>query len=311
MSKRVTGLHSLFEQKQPLVLDGGLSNVLLSMGADLKTSFWCAELLVSDRDMIRQAHLHYLEAGADIITSCTYQASMQGFANLGISETQSRQYMLDSIRLMEEARARYFETHPVRPVYLAASLGPYGAFMADGSEYTGVYDVSDSTLKDFHRARLDALDSAGQDFYAFETIPMLREAEIIAELLTEAGSDCWVSFSCESGTILRDGNKLSEAVQVLKDIPGVFALGVNCVDPAIVSTAIQVIKTSAPDKKVVVYPNAGQQYDAVSKSWSKGGKSVEFTDSCERWIHEGASIVGGCCEIGCHEIRALAEKQNP
>ena len=293
------------DHKSPMVLDGGMSNVLMSLGANLDTELWCAELLDSSPDLILQAHLKYLQAGVDILTSCTYQASVEGFEKLGFRSEQIEELFKDSIRLMQQARDLYFETHAKRPVYLAASLGPYGAYLADGSEYTGNYQVPDATLRKFHAARLECLIGSGHDIVAFETIPRLQEAEIIAELMSNYRMDGWVSFSCSSGQTLRDGTLLSDAAGVFKNIPHVFAVGVNCVPPEIISEAIEVINATVPLKHTVVYPNAGQQYDAQTKTWSSEHQSSNFQYLARQWSRQGANIIGGCCEIGSQEIRGI------
>jgi homocysteine S-methyltransferase len=290
----------------PLVLDGGLSNVLESMGCDLGQRLWSAAMLLTDPDALVRAHLAYLRAGADIITTASYQASIAGFVEAGRSVAEAEALLRRSVELAERARARYRAECPDgADVLIAASIGPYGACLADGSEYTGVYEAGDEELRAFHEPRLRIIAGSGPDLLAFETLPCLREIAILADLLDGVTIPAWFSFCCRDASHLHDGASLSEAIALLKDLPVVFALGANCTAPEYIADVIRLVQEEAPDKRVVVYPNSGEAYDAATGGWRETGEHGDFRRMAAEWIALGADIVGGCCRIGPDHIRSI------
>lgn len=294
---------------QPLVLDGGLSNVLAESGCKLDPLLWTAGLLVSDPESLVAAHLQYLRAGADIVTTAGYQASIPGFRSAGYDEREAKTLLLRAVDLAIEAREQFppeWETGRAGP-FIAASMGPYGAFLADGSEYTGAYGVGDDTLREFHQPRLDVLASSRADLLAFETMPNRREIEVVAGLLAGISIPVWVSFSCLDGSRLRDGEGLAEVVPLLATIPEIFALGVNCTAPEHVSDVIRLLRELAPGKKIVVYPNSGEIYQPTTRTWLGSSDPRDFRSMASAWLRDGADIIGGCCQIGPAHIRQLRE----
>lgn len=292
----------------PVILDGGLSNVLESMGCDLDHKLWSARLIKSNPEAIIKAHLCYLEAGATCITTSGYQASVQGFMDMGATREQARQLMLDAVSLAVTARKQFLNSTGLkRSIYIAASLGPYGAYLANGAEYTGDYKVSAAQLIKFHKERLDILETSKADFLAFETIPSLMEVEVLSELLRNSAKPSWVSFSCKDGAHLNDGHKIHDAVKILADHSTVFAIGVNCTAPKYINQIIEVLKNEAPDKKIVVYPNSGEVYHAKSRSWIGVADPVLFGEMAEEWLANGADIIGGCCRIGPDHILKIKD----
>ena len=235
--------------KYPLILDGGLSNVLESFGCDLNQQLWSAKILIDQPEMIIQAHLAYLEAGAQCITSSSYQATIKGFERIGLNRSGAAKMMIKSIELAEEARNIFIKKHPKsEPVFLAASIGPYGAFLADGSEYRGDYTISDNELKQFHSEKMRVLESTDVDFLAFETIPSLQEIKILSELIDRSKKPCWISFSCKDSELLNDGSKIIDAVKICSSTTNLFALGVNCTAPKYISSIIKNIRPFVKDK---------------------------------------------------------------
>ncbi len=292
----------------PVILDGGLSNVLESMGCDLDHKLWSARLIKSNPEAIVKAHLTYLEAGATCITTSGYQASFDGFIELGASKKQAIQLLLDSVSLAVKARKQFLSSQaPNRSIYIAASLGPYGAYLANGAEYTGDYGVSATHLIRFHKERLHVLEASKADFLAFETIPSLLEAEVLSELLLSSVKPSWVSFSCKDGSHLNDGHKIHDAAKILADHPTVFAIGVNCTAPKYINKIIDILKIEAPDKRIIVYPNSGEVYHAKSKSWIGVADPVLFRKMAEEWLENGADIIGGCCRIGPEHILKIKD----
>lgn len=290
----------------PLLLDGGLSNELEKQGCDLNQKLWSAKLLESNPEAIILAHLSYLESGAQCIITSSYQATLPGFMAIGHNEASASELILRSVHLAKEARNRFLSLNPQasKPL-IAASIGPYGAYLADGSEYRGDYGISDQALKDFHEPRITLLDTSEADLLACETIPSYREAKVLSEILENVKKPTWVSFSCKDGKHISDGIPIDQCASLFAYHPTVFAIGVNCTSPEFISELIRSIKTKSGNKKIVVYPNSGATYHAESKTWS----SLSNLFSCEvmvkEWMDLGADIVGGCCGVGPQQIKAM------
>lgn len=291
----------------PLVIDGGLSNQLEEQGWNLDHKLWSANLLIEHPEAITQAHLAYLEAGAQCISTSSYQATIPGIMSMGFDRTSAEDLILRTVSLAEEAGAKFMTLHPESSgPLIAASIGPYGAFLADGSEYRGDYGVSDRELRDFHLRRIELLDASNADILACETIPSFQEAKVLSELLMDTKKRSWISFSCKDEEHLNDGTSIRECAMFFARHPNVFAIGVNCTAPRYISGLIREIKNHSGEKKVVVYPNSGEVYDAENKTWS----GITDPSSCERmakeWLDQGADIIGGCCRMGPEHIKALS-----
>jgi homocysteine S-methyltransferase len=285
---------------RPLVLDGGLSNVLEESGCDLDSALWTAGLLRTNPEAIVQAHVAYLRAGADIITTASYQASVPGFVNAGLSTEEGRGLMQHAVELADEARCRFLEeSAPIdRSILIAASAGPYGAYLADGSEYSGVYEASDAELRDYHAPKIECLLETGADLLALETLPSLREIAVLAELLEAVDRPSWVSFCCRDGRHLHDGSQVTDAVELMRSVPCVFALGANCTPPAHIAELIRLVRKAAPRQRVVVYPNSGEIYRADTGTWVGTSDPEDWRGLVTEWVELGADVVGGCCRIG-------------
>ena len=292
----------------PLLLDGGLSNELERQGCNLNQKLWSAKLLESNPEAIILAHLSYLESGAGCIITSSYQATLPGFMAIGYDKPSASGLILKSVQLAEEARSRFLSLNPhaSKPL-IAASIGPYGAYLADGSEYRGDYVISDQELTDFHEPRINLLDNSTADILAYETIPCFQEAKVLSEILKNVKKPAWISFSCKDGKHISDGTPIEQCAAYFAHHPTVFAIGVNCTSPEFISALIRSIKTKSGNKKIVVYPNSGAVYHAKSKTWS----GLSDLSSCEimvkEWMDLGADIIGGCCGIGPQQIKAMSK----
>jgi len=306
--KNIT-IRTFLEQQGVLILDGGLATTLEAGGADLGGALWSARLLRDDPERIRAAHLAFLEAGADCITTASYQGSVQGFMSQGLTRQDAADLLVGSVRLALEARELFWGLKSnregrVRPL-VAASIGPYGAFTADGAEYTGDYGMSMDELVDFHRHRWQLLAGAGADLLACETIPSLKETKALVELLGERdGITAWFSFSCRNGQEISDGSRLCEAVALLAGQAGVAAVGVNCTDPSHITSLIRICREET-DLPVVVYPNSGEAWDQERKCWRPGTACFDLPAMAQEWREAGATMIGGCCRVGPDEIRKI------
>lgn len=289
------------------VLDGGLATELDSRGFDLADALWSARLLADAPEAIEAVHLDYFEAGADIAITASYQASYEGFAARGYSRDETTLLLQRSVALAQAARDRFHARHPdsERTLHVAASVGAYGATLHDGSEYRGDYKLDERALADFHRLRLTALLGAAPDLLACETIPSLLEARAIVRVLHEHPSArAWITFTCRDGTHTAAGDEIAECARVLDAEPQVVAIGINCVDPALVTSLVRTI-ASGTDKPIVIYPNSGEVWSAEAHCWE--GTATRFTLYLDEWIDAGASWLGGCCRTTPADIRRVRE----
>lgn len=284
-----------------VVLDGGMSNALEDRGHDLSDDLWTARLLRDEPAEVVAVHRAFFEAGADVATTASYQASVPGLVRAGLSEQAAAELIASSVHRAREA-ADEVAASTGRQLLVAASVGPYGAALADGSEYVGRYGVSAATLRDFHAPRLELLASAGPDLLAVETIPDLEEAEVLVPLLDELGVPAWFSYSVSDGAT-RAGHPLRAAYDVLAGSTAVRAAGVNCSAPADVLAAVQAA-VSARGGPAVAYPNRGETWDATTNTWAGQG-SFDLALAAT-WVEAGARLVGGCCRVGPADIAQLA-----
>ena len=279
----------------PLVLDGGLATELERRGADLRDPLWSARILLEDPDLIRAVHADYVAAGADVAISASYQASFEGFANRGLDHGRAAALMRRSVELAREASDGRI---------VAASVGPYGAVLADGSEYDGRYGLEVRDLVDFHRPRIETLLEAEPDVLAIETIPSIVEAEALVAILEDLPDvAAWISFSCYDGAHISDGTPFADAATMAASSPRVVAVGVNCSPPVHVPALLSSARVHTP---LLAYPNLGSTWDAATKSWIVEGARPDLAAAASDWRAAGASIVGGCCGTTPEDIRAIA-----
>jgi len=290
-----------------IVLDGGLATELEAQGCDIGNELWSAGILRSNPSAIVDAHLAFLEAGANIIISASYQASRKGFMSLGLSEQQADDLIFSSVDLAHTARQKFLDAHAdasLTPM-VAASIGPYGATVHDGSEYTGDYDIDEEGLRKFHADRLHLLDRSGADVLACETIPNFSEARVLHDLLMDVESPAWVSFCCRDEQCISDGTALQEVAMIFRDHPRVLALGVNCTAPHLITSLIEEIRQATPNKAIVVYPNSGETYEVKDNSWHGSDSSIDCAEESSAWFNAGAKIIGGCCRVSPEHISAM------
>ena len=302
------GIENIIKPESPFIIDGGLSNVLEEQGCDLNNKLWTANLLDKNPEAIIQAHYNYLKAGAQCITTASYQASIPGLIAIGYTRDTAEKLIIKSIQLAEIAIEKALESNIIdcKPL-IAASVGPYGAYLADGSEYHGNYGVTDEILREFHLERIGILDHSDADILACETIPSFQEGKVLSELLNHVSKPVWISFSCKDEQHLNDGSKIEDIVSVFRNHPKVFAIGANCTDPKYISGIIKCLKANSANKKIIVYPNSGEAYNAKSKTWLGLSDPKLFVTMSKEWSELGADIIGGCCRIGPEHIRNLSE----
>ncbi|MFF1482486.1 homocysteine S-methyltransferase [Streptomyces sp. NPDC058301] len=322
--------------EQTVVLDGGLSNQLEDQGCGLSDPLWSARLLADDPSQIEAAHEAYVRAGAHVLITSSYQATYEGFARRGVPRREATALLARSVELARKAGETGAgrgvgggEGEPPKnaEVWVAASIGPYGAFLADGSEYRGRYGLTVKELERFHRPRVETLAEAEPDVLALETVPDADEAEALLRAVEGCGVPVWLSYSVEAhgvgsygleshgtkphgvasdgveGLRTRAGQPLEEAFALVAGLDQVIAVGVNCCTPAVADRAVE-LAASVTGKPVVVYPNSGERWDARARSW-RGGATFD-PSRVQAWQAAGARLVGGCCRVGPAEIARLA-----
>ncbi|MFI5471609.1 homocysteine S-methyltransferase [Streptomyces cacaoi] len=285
-----------------VVLDGGMSNQLESAGHDLSDELWSARLLAEQPEAITQAHLAYFEAGANVAITSSYQATFEGFAKRGIDQDEAARLLALSVELAQEAARQARHKSLAHPLWVAASVGPYGAMLADGSEYRGRYGLSIAELERFHRPRLEVLAAAAPDVLALETVPDADEAEALLRAVRGLGVPAWLSYSI-AGDRTRAGQPLDEAFALAADADEVIAVGVNCCAPEDVEAAVTTA-ARVTGKPVVVYPNSGEVWDAEARAWN--GRSTFTAEQVLGWRESGARLIGGCCRVGPEAVASIA-----
>ncbi|WP_240139493.1 homocysteine S-methyltransferase [Streptomyces sp. MUM 178J] len=279
-----------------VLLDGGLSNQLQAQGCDLSDDLWSARLLADGPGQIEAAHTAYARAGAEVLITASYQATFEGFARRGVTRRETEALLTRSVTLARRAA----ETVP-HEVWVAASVGPYGAMLADGSEYRGRYGLSVAELTRFHRPRVETLAAAGPDVLALETVPDADEAEALLRAAEGCGIPLWLTYTATAAHT-RAGQSLADAFALPAAIPAVIAAGVNCVAPADAASAVSIAAT-VTGRPGVAYPNSGEHW-TPAHGWQ--GEKTFTPARLADWTAAGARLIGGCCRVGPRDIADLA-----
>lgn len=306
---------SILDRYPVLVIDGALATELERRGFNLKDELWSAKVLLEAPHAIKQLHYDYLKAGADCVITASYQATIEGFMKRGLSRADAIDLLQKSVRLALEARDEFWAEEANRAgrakPFVAASVGPYGAYLADGSEYRGNYGLSETQLMEFHRPRMKVLIEAGAEVLACETIPSPLEARALVKLLEEfPGVHAWISFSCRDEAHVCEGEKLEECVRQVEASPQVAAVGINCTSPKFIPALIGEAK-KATRKPILVYPNSGETYDASKNDWDGQPLYASFGEEAKVWREAGARLIGGCCRTSPEDIQVIAGWARP
>jgi homocysteine S-methyltransferase len=288
------------------VLDGGMASELEYLGADINGPLWSAHVLEESPQKIVAVHRAYIEAGADIIETASYQVSRMGYAEVGLDPARADAALRHSVALAREAASAF----PSKRVLIAASLGPYGAALHNGAEYHGNYTCTFTDLIEFHRERIQVLAAAAPaeapDLLAFETLPSLAEAEAIGQALAPHPElAVWFAFTCRDERHVARGELLRQCAAAVAAFPQTVAIGVNCTHPALISALISELR-EASDKPIVVYPNSGEGWDAQARCWTGTSDPAAYGENAVEWLAAGAQIIGGCCRTRPAHIREVA-----
>ncbi|WP_052284997.1 homocysteine S-methyltransferase [Kluyvera genomosp. 1] len=300
-------LTAILAENPFVVLDGAMATELEARGCDLADNLWSAKVLMENPQLIYDVHLDYFRAGAQVAITASYQATPDGFAARGLDEVHSRALIARSVELARQARDAYRAENPAaKGLLIAGSVGPYGAYLADGSEYRGDYQRSAQVFQDFHRPRIEALLDAGADLLACETLPSFDEIRALAQLLAEYPvAQAWFSFTLRDAQHLSDGTPLRDVLAFLADYPQILAVGINCIALENTVDALSYLHSQTP-LPLVVYPNSGEHYDAVTKTWHHHGEACATLEGyLPQWLAAGAKLIGGCCRTTPKDIAAL------
>lgn len=303
----------------PVILDGALATYLETLGADISGALWSADILLQNPSLIKQTHLDYYRAGAQVAITASYQASLAGLSkHLKLSDEQGKDVVKKSVQLAQEARDEHLQEtgQEKAQLWIAGSVGPYGAFLADGSEYRGDYVLEKEDMKAFHRGRIQALVDAGVDVLACETIPSLRETEALLELLQQEfeNEEAWFTFTLKDGQHISDGTSLEQIAGLFDGVKQVVAVGFNCTPDDVGLEALRALKPLQEGRrwKMIVYPNSGEQWNAAAREWE--GKRTEgglLAAKTRQWADAGAVLVGGCCRTTPADITVMRDVLQP
>ena len=310
-------IRQILDKTGIMVIDGSMSTALEALGADLNSKLWTAKTLKDSPELVKQVHLGYFRAGADCGITCSYQATIPGLMDNGCTREEAERLIARSVEVFLEARQEWWESEGKRegrawPLCLAG-VGPYGAYLADGSEYRGNYGVSDEVLDEFHRRRAEILFEAGADVLLIETQPSLHEALLVAGIAEELGMSYWVSFSCKDGKHTCEGNLVRDCAKAFATgHPHCAMIGVNCSKPEHIESLVFELKAGldGTDIPIGVYPNSGEEYDPITKTWHGKGDCRDFGEYALSYMRAGADAVGGCCTTVQKHIRQVAEARS-
>lgn len=281
------------------VIDGGLSTALELLGADISGPLWTAQTVIDDPALLERAHRSFVESGADIIATASYQCGTKQFEAIGLTSKEAR----DALASMTSIARRAVEGTSVA---VAASVGPFGASLANGSEYNGRYGVEWQIVEDYHREKLAILVDSGPDLIAIETIPLADEALLIAEILEELGAPpAWFSFGFADETQTYGLDGVDNAVLAIAGYADLVAIGMNCTHPRYVDSLLASMNELASGIPLIVYPNHGREWDAVARCWIGDSISISSVETVRRWIERGARFIGGCCGVDPDDIAHL------
>jgi homocysteine S-methyltransferase len=304
-------IEMILAQHTIMIIDGAFGTELERQGYNINDALWSAKILIENPEAIAKVHEDYLKAGADCITTASYQASFDGFMKRGLSEDDAKHLIQSSVYIAKQVRDAFWQDaslHVKRSKPLvAASIGPYGAYLADGSEFSGDYDLDEAGLMKFHHKRLEALIQTEPDLLACETIPCLIEAKALCTLLENYPNTlAWMSFSAKDGVHINSGESIKACAAFLQTQKQIVAIGINCTAPQYIDSLIEEIK-AVSDKPIIVYPNGGATYNALTKTWDGLSSHASFGKMAYGWYQKGASIIGGCCQTTPKDIAHIAQ----
>lgn len=284
------------------LLDGSMSFPLEQLGYNLKNKLWTGMALISDPDIIKNIHKDYINAGADYISTSTYQVSYDRLQNMGYQSSEIKKVFQKSIDLVKEAIK---ESRSKKEIKIVGSFGPFASYDPNASEYVGKYNSTDDEIKNFHLNNINIIEETDLDIILYETIPCLREIKILSKILSQTNKEIWISITCNENIEFRDGSSFKEACKIISQIEQITTMGINCFSPLLVEKALKELKKYS-NKKTLVYPNSGEKYNPKDKYWS--GKNEFNNLMIKNWLSLSPDIIGGCCRVGYNNIKKMREE---
>ena len=284
------------------LLDGSMSFPMEQLGYNLKNKLWTGMALISDPDIIKNIHKDYINAGADYISTSTYQVSYDRLQNMGYQSSEIKKVFQKSVDLVKEAIK---ESRSKKEIKIVGSFGPFASYDPNASEYVGKYNSSDDEIKNFHLNNINIIEETDLDIILYETIPCLREIKILSKILSQTNKEIWISITCNENIEFRDGSSFKEACKIISQIEQITTMGINCFSPLLVEKALKELKKYS-NKKTLVYPNSGEKYNPKDKYWS--GKNEFNNLMIKNWLSLSPDIIGGCCRVGYNNIKKMREE---
>jgi homocysteine S-methyltransferase len=284
------------------LLDGSMSFPMEQLGYNLKNKLWTGMALISDPDIIKNIHKDYINAGADYISTSTYQVSYDRLQNMGYQSSEIKKVFQKSVDLVKEAIK---ESRSKKEIKIVGSFGPFASYDPNASEYVGKYNSTDDEIKNFHLNNINIIEETDLDIILYETIPCLREIKILSKILSQTNKEIWISITCNENIEFRDGSSFKEACKIISQIDQITTLGINCFSPLLVEKALKKLKKYS-NKKTLVYPNSGEKYNPKDKYWS--GKNEFNNLMIKNWLSLSPDIIGGCCRVGYNNIKKMREE---
>ena len=284
------------------LLDGSMSFPMEQLGYNLKNKLWTGMALISDPDIIKNIHKDYINAGADYISTSTYQVSYDRLQNMGYQSSEIKKVFQKSVDLVKEAIK---ESRSKKEIKIVGSFGPFASYDPNASEYVGKYNSTDDEIKNFHLNNINIIEETDLDIILYETIPCLREIKILSKVLSQTNKEIWISITCNENIEFRDGSSFKEACKIISQIEQITTLGINCFSPLLVEKALKKLKKYS-NKKTLVYPNSGEKYNPKDKYWS--GKNEFNNLMIKNWLSLSPDIIGGCCRVGYNNIKKMREE---
>ena len=284
------------------LLDGSMSFPLEQLGYNLKNKLWTGMALISDPDIIKNIHKDYINAGADYISTSTYQVSYDRLQNMDYQSSEIKKIFQKSVDLVKEAIK---ESGSKKEIKIVGSFGPFASYDPNASEYVGKYNSTDDEIKNFHLNNINIIEETDLDIILYETIPCLREIEILSKVLSQTNKEIWISITCNENIEFRDGSSFKEACKIISQIEQITTMGINCFSPLLVEKALKELKKYS-NKKTLVYPNSGEKYNPKDKYWS--GKNEFNNLMIKNWLSLSPDIIGGCCRVGYNNIKKMREE---
>jgi len=291
-------------KKEIKLLDGSLSYPLEKQGYNLNKKLWTGDALINDPNVIKKIHKDYLVAGVDFISTSTYQISYRVLKEMGYNLNEIKDIFKRSVDLVQDAIE---ETKIKRKVKIVGSYGPFGASLSDGSEYTGKYKTSDEIIMSYHIDNMNIIKELDIDIVLYETIPCLREIEILSKVVEEYKKEVWISFTCNKDLEFRDGTSIMKACKIISSIENISTIGINCFSPLLAEKAIKKLKKNS-NKKILIYPNSGEIYNNKDKNWY--GEKYFDNSMIKKWLALSPDIIGGCCRVGFEDIQNMRKEIN-